>query len=194
MRIRNKYLTAALLMALLPMLAALALQRASTYYTGRQIAQRVRHALTNDAFDLLRILVKDYTRLLESDKARVRLLLQEQARAVERRLAAPPRPTPRIYMSPDYDRPASAPPDLHPSPVHRRADARARRLRPVPISLTDQVYFLPNRLRRDALAEDIARLSTMPEVYRRLAREGQFILAANLAFEFLSLLAVGKRE
>jgi sigma-B regulation protein RsbU (phosphoserine phosphatase) len=109
--------------------------------------------------------VGDYGQKLSRDKKILELALIIQAREVERRLASPPPESPRIYLSADYDSGDRLPEGIAPSKKHFRADKDGRQVA-VPVSYTEQVYFAVRGVQRSAVADDMARLSTMPQAYR----------------------------
>lgn len=165
MKIRWKLLVLLLVIALVPLIAAGLLQRLSMRRLGRGLAEDSRQMLEQDARRYLGQLVADYGQKLSRDKKILELALTIQAREVERRLASPPPESPRIYLGGQYDSGERLPEDMAPSKKHFRVDKDGRPVA-VRVSYTDQVYIIVRGVERSAVADDMARLSTMPQVYR----------------------------
>jgi len=166
-KIRWKLLLLLLTIAMTPMVITAVLHRIWTRRLGFQLAEQTRNALVENARQHLLAGADDYGRILQRDKKALEQALIIQAREVERRLAAPPPPSPRIILSQDYDNGVNLPPDLAPSKKHFRQGPDGR-LTPTPVTYTQQVYFLAADADRKLAEKEMAQLSTMPEVYRSL--------------------------
>ena len=166
MKIRWKLLILLLAIALAPLGGASVLDRLLTRRLGKHLAANTREILTDQARRRLELIVADYGRLLERDQRMLELALQLQARAIERRLDEAPPPDPEIFLSDSF--PATGPATEPNAPgAYFRVGADGRRLA-LPVRFDRQVYFLAAGVDASAVADDTARLSTMPEVYRRL--------------------------
>jgi len=165
-KIRWKLMILLLVIALVPLVAASVIDRVSTHRLGQTLASEAREILIEQARRRLEILVADYGRLLERDKRLLELALDLQARAVESRLAKAPPTAPRILMSESFDRPGFVG-DPNTAEDYFRIGADGERV-PMPVTYSRQVYFLARGADGQAVADDMARLSTMPEVYRHL--------------------------
>jgi len=168
-KIRNKRLLLLLAIAIVPLLVGSIVHRLSIESLGEHLAADARDALTQQAHRLLQNLVDDYGRILRRDKDAIEMALRFQAREVELRLAADPPAEARLYFSEDYDRREDLPPGTALSTKHFRPGANGRPA-PIPVSYDEQVYFIVKGVERAAVADDLARLSTMPEVYRFASR------------------------
>ena len=167
MKIRWKLLILLLTIALVPLIVGAVLHRLGTRRLGSHLASGRREILVDTAKAHLRRLVDDYGRILHRDREILELALNIQAREVERRLAAPPSPTPRLFFCEDYDGGVNLPEGMVLSDRHRRPGPDGKEAR-ILVTYAEQVYFLPRGVKREDVADDIARLSTMPQVYRLL--------------------------
>jgi hypothetical protein len=165
MRIRAKLLILLMLMALAPVGLGALLHRAAMLRLGRDLAAGTREAQTRYAHELLRQTVADYGRIIQRDRGLLEQAVRLQAREVERRLASTPPARPRIFLNGDYADHARQPPDTRPSGKHFRPGPDGAAV-PVPVSYAEQVYFVVAGVSPGDVAEDMARLATMPEAYR----------------------------
>ncbi|MHC4717935.1 MAG: hypothetical protein ACYS5V_13255, partial [Planctomycetota bacterium] len=166
MKIRWKVMILLLVIALTPLVGAQVIHQASAYRLGKHLAAEQRQTLIQDARLKLQFLVEDYGRILTRDQRMLEMALGVQACEIERRLVSPPPAARKLYFSTDYDAGVDVPGDLAESSEHLVAgpDGTAT---PMKVSYRDQVCFLAPGASAQA-AEDLVRLSTMPEVYRRL--------------------------
>jgi sigma-B regulation protein RsbU (phosphoserine phosphatase) len=169
MKIRWKLLILLLAIALTPTLIAAVLHRVWTHRLGSHLASGSREILTENARRHLQALVDDFRRLVNRDKQSLELALAYQAREVEHRLAASPPRSPRLFFSEDYDEGANLPPGMASSEKHFRAGPDGK-LAPIPVTYGQQVYVVAPGVDRKAIADDMARLSTMWKVYEFLHR------------------------
>ncbi len=168
MKFRTRLLILLLLVALVPLSLSFMVQRFSILHFGNKLAEDTRSLLNNNAQTLLHALVDDYGRILTRDRTMALLTLQNQAQAVESKLAqSPPKAPAPIYFSADYNSPERQPADLQPSQKHLRYDADGKPT-PIPISYSQQVFFLAAGTDPGQVADDLARLGGMVEVYRSL--------------------------
>ena len=182
MRIRSKLLILLLGIALVPLVVATTLQQIAMHRLGDRLATNTRRALIEIARRNLHLLVNDYSRIVNRDKKVVELAVGLQAREVERRLAEAPPARPQLFFSEDYVRGKKLPTGMVPSKVHFRTGKDGKR-RPIPITYDEQVYFVVRDVGKESVADDLARLSTMPEIYRFLHRS----LPGSLYWQYTSL-------
>ncbi len=182
MGIRWKLLILLLTIALLPLVFVAVLDRRGVLALGEQLGAEARAALTERTFAQLRQLIRDHATLIRHQRNALETTLRAQARAVEQRLAAEKPESRAVYFDEAYADPAQRPSDLTESPRHRRyKDHRAEggaapvdNARPadggspMQVSWDEQVYVLAPGVKREDVAEDIARLSSMPAEYRFL--------------------------
>ncbi|MGB2822550.1 MAG: SpoIIE family protein phosphatase [Phycisphaerae bacterium] len=166
MKIRWKLMVLLLVIALVPLLVASAIDRVSTHRLGGALASETREILVEQARRRLELLVADYGRLLDRDRRLLDLALHLQAQAVESRLNQPPPAAPRMLMSEFFDRPSFLG-DPNTAEDYFRIGADGARV-PMPVTFSQQVFFLAAGVDASAVTDDMARLSTMPEVYRHL--------------------------
>ncbi|MFO8007400.1 MAG: SpoIIE family protein phosphatase [Candidatus Brocadiia bacterium] len=169
LRIRTKLLVLLLVVALLPAGLAAFLHRSAMLQLGRTLAAGTRQKQTTHAADILRQTVLDYARIIQRDRSALEQAVRLQAREVERRLASPAPNRPRLYFNSDYAVPGRQPAGLHPSGRHFRVNADGQRI-PIEVTYGEQVYYVVDGISRAAVAEDMARLATMPEVYAFIHR------------------------
>jgi len=168
MKIRQKTMTLLLAASLLPAAAVSFCYHRSMSDVGGYLATQTREILIAQAQLCLQNLVSDYGRLSNRTRGAIELALARQAREVELRLAAAPPRDSSVFFSHDYDTGANAPEDVRLTDKYRRyLDGREVQ---IPVSFSQQVFFLAKGTRREQVARDTARLSTMPEVYRELYR------------------------
>ncbi len=164
MRIRTKMLVLLLLVTLLPAGTAALLYRTAMLRLGSGLAAGAKQTQTASASGLLRQTVLDYGRIIRKDRAALEQAVRAQAREVERCLALTPTGHPHFYLNADYSVPGRQPGDLRPSDRHFRLGSDGQRV-PVEISYSEQVYFVVAGVSRSDVADDMARLATMPEAY-----------------------------
>jgi len=175
MKIRWKLMILLLAIALVPLVIASAVHRASMRRLGHRLASGTRDILTESSRRRLQLLVHNYARLLDRDRQLLELTVRHQAEAIERRLAGAAPAAPRLVFSRDMDRGVSLPPEME-RPDNRYQFLPDRKRVPMPVSFAAQVYFVAEGVDRAAALPDMARLSTMPEVYRLLRRQTGEIL------------------
>ena len=167
MRIRGKLVILLLTIALVPLIASAVLHGVWARGLGMHLAAGTRKTLADAARRRLQRLVDDYARVLHREKSVLELALRIQAHAVERRLADESPDRPDVLFSRNFDENTGLPDDMTVTGRHFRFDRREER-QAIPVTYSRQVYFLPQGVDRQAVADDIGRLSTMPEVYARL--------------------------
>lgn len=168
MKFRTKLLILLLAITLLPLGISFISQRISIQYFGDKLASDTRILLNNSAVTLLHALVDDYSLILTRDKAMALMTLQVQAQAVEKRLfSAQPKDSQPIFFSADYASTLRQPQDLSISQKRQRP-AKDGALVPIPVSHSQQVIFLAADTKPQDVADELKRMSSMPEVYRAL--------------------------
>ena len=166
MKIRWKLMILLLAIALAPLGGASILDRFLTHRLGKHLAANTREILIDQARRRLELIVTDYGRLLDRDRRLLELALRLQARAVERRLAQAPPSKPKVFLSDSFPTTAPATEPNAPGAYYRIVDD-GRRLA-LPVRFDRQAYFLAAGVNASAVADDMARLSTMPEVYQAI--------------------------
>ena len=166
MKIRTRLLILLLLVALSPLVAVSLVDHVSTHRLGRYLAGQAREVLIQNARLHLHEIVRGYGGVLDRDKRLLEFALRTQAREIERRLREGPPPSPQIFFSRDYDSPTNSPP-MTLSTKHFRQNSQGQ-LNPIPVTYEEQVYFVVAGVDPQAIADDLACLSTMPKVYKDL--------------------------
>ncbi len=118
MKIRQKFLTLLLVIALAPMAIGTLVHRLSSYRLSKRMAAEFKEALTAREQRLLERAVADYGNILNSKKEMIELALVLQAREVEHRLASEPPPYTAPFFAGDYDEGIRLPPDMEDSTMH----------------------------------------------------------------------------
>ena len=167
MKIRNRFLILLLTIALVPLLLVVGLHRASMHHLGGRLAGARREALKETSNRYLLTIVEESGRALDIERTLLRLMLDNQAREVERRLAQPPPAQPRMLFSKDFDATSDPPEGVGPSGKHIRI-AEDGSQTPLPVTYADQVCIIAAGTDRQAAQAGLARLSTMPDAYRAL--------------------------
>jgi len=169
MKIRWKLLILLMLIALVPLIAATIIHNQHSRRLGDRLATDTREILTRDASRQMEFLVDHYGRLITRVGEALEMALQVQVHEVQQRLAAEAPADPTLYFSADYDKGEKLPPGMRSSTLHIRYgdDGQAK---PVSVTYEEQVAFLAAGVRADdaAVADDLARLSTMAKAYGRV--------------------------
>jgi len=167
MRIGLKRQALLLSIALIPMVVSAVIYRQSMHQLGGRLASEMKEDFREIACSRLQRIVVDYGRIINRDQSALMRAVETQATAVQARLAKAPPPSPRILYSSDYDSAKDLPDDMALSKKHLRLGADGKQ-HSVSVTYSDQVYFLARGADKQAAADDMARLSTMPKAYRRV--------------------------
>ena len=168
MKFRTRLLILLLSVALLPLALSFIFQRTSILHFGNRLAEDTRSLLNDSAVTLLHALVDDYGRILKRDRAMALLTLELQAQAVSNKLSQPiPMPPRKIYFSADYADPGRQPEGLTTSSKRLRPTEEGELL-PIPVSFSEQVIFLAGTTKQHEVAEQLAKMSSMPDIYQTL--------------------------
>lgn len=156
-----------LAIALSPLVVWTGLHLTFMHRLGGQLASDRRAILAETARHHLRRVVDDHGRIIEREAEILELALQIQAGEVEHRLAQAPPTQPRLFFGKDYDDQVNLPSGMVLSDKHLRPgpDGKAA---PIQVTYDQQVCVLAPGVDRKTVAADLARLSTMPEVYKSL--------------------------
>ncbi|HDZ20248.1 hypothetical protein LCGC14_0018480 [marine sediment metagenome] len=169
MKIRWKLLILLLAIALVPLIASTVMYNQLTRHLGRNLSNERREILERNARATLRHVVGKYDAIIQRDKRLVELSVEIQAREVEQRLASPPRARPLIYTQ-QFDKQRDLPADTALSPVHLDFDSDSGKQIPMLVAYSNQAYLVVEGVEERDVADDMMRLSTMPEVYRGLRK------------------------
>lgn len=165
MKIQTRLLILLLMITLVPLIISTIFHSFSALRLSRELTNDTREQLQENAFTLLHTLVDEYGQILKRDETQILLALHLQAREVERLLASPPKSNLPIYFSADFEQQSSSPPGLAPSTKHFRPGPEGN-LHAIPVTYQQQVVFLPQGIKQQAVYDDLAKLATMPDVYR----------------------------
>jgi sigma-B regulation protein RsbU (phosphoserine phosphatase) len=157
------------------MVACAVIYRQSMHKLGGRVASEMKEKFSQSARDQLQTLVYDYGRIINRDQQALERAVETQATAVQTRLAKAPPLSPRILQASDYDNAKGLPGDMTLSKKHVRLGADGKRHQ-VEVTYSDQVYFLARGADKQTAGDDMARLSTMPQVYRRVYKSNPEIM------------------
>ena len=140
----------------------------SLYYWRWQAEKYgTRSVLEGNARRHLHEIANHHSGVIRRVKSILDLCLSYQAHEIERRLAGDPPASPQTLLSTDFDSATRAPEGMVSSATHLRPGPDGK-LAAVPVNYTHQVYVLAPGVDRSSVAADMARLSTMNEVYASL--------------------------
>lgn len=167
MGIRWKLLIMLLALALIPLFTVTLLYNRLTLRIGRELGERARDTLIAGAEEQLRTFVNAQAAQLGRERTILQLMIQLQAREVERLLASEPAAPEKVYFAEQYDDPAAAPEGLITTPryIKIRDDGQPA---PLPISLDQQVFKLAPGVDRKDVADDVYRLARLTPFYREM--------------------------
>ena len=167
MIIRKKLFFLLLTITLLPVIAGGTINNVSRYKLGTHLSENIRDILLNDAQQQLKLLVDDYAKALDRGQITLELAISMQAEAVEKFLTAETSSNKSVYFSEDYESGESQPASMELSTKHFKADETGK-IKPIPISFSEQVFFAPSNSDKSIIKSDILRLSNMPDVYKHI--------------------------
>ncbi|NLX14609.1 MAG: SpoIIE family protein phosphatase [Phycisphaerales bacterium] len=169
MNIRWKLMIVLLTISLIPLSAVTLLYNRLTLRVGEELGERARDKLITQAEDQLRTFVNTQAAEIGRHGTIIQLILQLQAREVERWLASEPTDQEKVYWSEHYDDPATAP-ELGTVPRHliTQGDGHSVLL---PISLDQQVFKLATGVDPGKVVDDVSRLARMTPFYRAMHLE-----------------------
>jgi sigma-B regulation protein RsbU (phosphoserine phosphatase) len=160
MRIRWKLLVLLLAFSLLPLSLLTWTRYRSLRRFGHDLGRRARTALIDQAGRQLQQVAVDYAAIFRRETETLELGLRAQAREVERCLAADPPKSPVIFWAEDYDQPTRCPAEMVQSDRYFRvADDGTHQ--PMPVTYQQMVFKLAPGVKREDVADDVARLSRM---------------------------------
>lgn len=178
MTLRFKFLMVLLAAALLPIVLVVIHDARAMRLLGQDLARRSGEALTDRLTAQLRHAIESGSTIFRYQKELVEFGLLLQAREVAARLNRPPPPQEfreDIFLPATFDsREGHRPPGLKPSPRHRRKGPDGA-VSFMEVSYETPVFHLPPGVEREAVAEDMARLSTLGPAFRGLSADHEDI-------------------
>ncbi len=182
MKIRWKLLILLLVIALVPLVVWTGLHMRSMRRLGGQLASDRREILAENARHHLLHIVDNYGEIIARDAEILECALIIQADEVEDRLAKKPPDSPRLFFGEDYDKGVNLPSGMKLSARLTRLDPDGKVV-PIPVTYDQQVCVLMAGVDRKAVADDLGRLSTMPDAYRSLHKSN----AKRMSWQYTSL-------
>ncbi|MBN1510639.1 MAG: SpoIIE family protein phosphatase [Phycisphaerae bacterium] len=167
MRIRWKLLLLLLATALLPMGFLAVFQNRSWSRLGHELGYRTRETLVQRAGQQLLQLAQDHARSLRREVQTLNLAVRTQAREAGHCLSLLPPADPAVFWTEQYDQADSTIPGLVRSEQHFQHTPNGEQ-EPVLVTYDAQVFVSAPGVDRSAVEEDVARLSSMVDVYRSI--------------------------
>lgn len=172
-----------LTVSLAPLILISAFHYVTTLQLGNRLASDTHKILTGTAQGFLLNLVDDYGRILNRDRELLEVMLNMQAREINRLLTQPPPASPDLIYARQYDAGLIPPGGMVHTPKHYRLDPSGNRI-PTPVTYDRQFNFLVNGTDRDATFPELARLSVMTDFFRTIFRiKPQLILWQYVGLE-----------
>ena len=169
MKFRWKMLILLLTVSLVPLILIFASHYITTLKLGKRIASDTHDVLTGTARGFLLNLVDDYGRTLNRDRELLEVMLDMQAREINRLLAQSPPASPTLIYASQLDRGFIPPGGLVQSQKHYRLDSFGKKT-PTPVTYNQQSYFLVRGTEPDQVFPEMARLSGLSEFFRTVYR------------------------
>lgn len=169
MRFRWKLLILFLTMTLVPMLIMRVLGTSAVSKLGDELVLRMTENRTANMQQRLQLLLHTYSSLIRASLKQVEMALLLQANEVQHRLAKPIAPAAKYYLAEDFNNGINLPSDTTLSTRHFRIkpDGSMDFLK---ISYSHQVFKISREISITDVGGDIARLSSMTPVYRKISR------------------------
>jgi len=169
MRIRKRLSLLFIAGALLPLTAITVMHLTSMRQLGLEIGSYTQTILTENERNFLQKTVEDYGRILQRDKKTLEMIVQTQAREVERSLAGPTPPGREIHFPQAFGQAGNRLPGSTISYKHLQRNGTYKR-EPVWVNYDHQVFYLAPGTGRQSASEDLARLSGLLQDLRFVYR------------------------
>jgi sigma-B regulation protein RsbU (phosphoserine phosphatase) len=175
MRIFRKLLLLFLAAGLLPLACLSLYNLAALRNLGDEAASRSGGVLMEEMRRHIREAVRNYAGIIHQQSGVLELVLRNQARAVEKCLAAGPPPAAALFFLEDPAGNIRIPPDMAPSPRHRMPDGGGTVPRPMSLAAAD--FQIPRGADRRTAEKEAARLAGMVPACRETWADHAAILA-----------------
>ena len=170
MRYRWKLLILLLAIAIIPILIARVFGVHSIRKLGNELVAQSQDNLVANMENRMHVLVDSYSTVLWRGREQIEMALMLQAREVELALATPHALSPKeVYFAKDFNQGINVPPDTIPSSMHFRTRPN-NIMELLRISYLAQVFKLAPGVLIEDVDPDIARLSMVTPIYRKLSR------------------------
>jgi phosphoserine phosphatase RsbU/P len=174
MRFFPKLLMLLTTIALIPLLCVTLYEWMATRRLSAEISSHASSILSREASGMLEQAVETYARLVRDQASTLEMIVEIQAREMERLLVQEPPVMPTVYFSEDFDQ-GLVPGMVAASPRYDKVDIDGN-LIPGRISLDDVDFNLAPGVDRESAAGDIARLAAMAPVYKTFYEKHSNIL------------------
>ncbi|MGD2098313.1 MAG: SpoIIE family protein phosphatase [Desulfobacterales bacterium] len=169
-RLRWKLFIILLVFSLTPLIVVTIVSQRGTFRLGQAISDDARQRLTQIVGMELRQTAENSAKVIQRTQAAMEFYLQVLAAEAELAfMRMPDKPIP-IYFAPDFEDPRTAPKDLLPSYKYRLKTHDGQFL-DNPVSFDHPVFLLASGVEAKNITEDLAALSRMTPVFRKLANE-----------------------
>jgi sigma-B regulation protein RsbU (phosphoserine phosphatase) len=164
MKLRWKFFFILLVFSLIPLGAITVVSQRATKRMAAMIAEDVRQNLTRLANGVLKLTAENSATILEHSAKSIEFALAGLAREAEAVFAEEPPASVKVYFAPDFDDPATAPPDFGPQLGYTSQSTEGD---PVTqsISLDQPVFLLAPGVSASDAAEEVNRLSLLTDFF-----------------------------
>jgi sigma-B regulation protein RsbU (phosphoserine phosphatase) len=164
MKLRWKIFFILLVFSLIPLGAITIVSQRETRRMGAMISEDVRQNLTRLANGVVKLTTENSATILELSRRSIEFALAGLAREAEAVFAEEPPGSVKVYFAPDFDDPASAPPDFGPQLGYISKSADGHPVNQF-VSLDQPVFLLAPGVSAADAAEDVNRLSLLTDLF-----------------------------
>ncbi|MFC1814488.1 SpoIIE family protein phosphatase [Thermodesulfobacteriota bacterium] len=168
MRYRWKMLILLMAIAMIPIMAMRTFGVKATRQLANELVSRAQETRINNIQNRMRLLVSSYASVLRAGREQIEMALMLQAWEVERCLAKQVPPPEKVYFAEDFNSGRDLPNDTTLSSVHFRSRP-GETFDLLNISYSQQVFKLAPGVTQVEVDEDIARLTTLTPIYKKLS-------------------------
>ena len=168
MKLRWKFFFILLVFSLIPLSIITIVNQRGTSRLGAMISEDVQQNLTHLANGILKLTTENSATILEHSRKSVELALTGLAYEAEAVLAEEPPATMKVYFAPDFNDPATAPPDFGPQVGYMKKSDDGQLVNDF-VSFNHPVVLLAPGVTASDAAEDIDRLSMLNDFFSEIS-------------------------
>jgi sigma-B regulation protein RsbU (phosphoserine phosphatase) len=168
MKLRWKFFFVLLVFSLIPLSIITIVSQRGTSRMGAMISEDVQQNLTRLANGILKRTAENSAAILDQSQKAVELALTALTREAEAVLAEEPPATVKAYFAPDFNDPASAPPDFGPQAGYLKKSDEGRLVNDS-VSFDHPVVLLAPGVTASDAAEDIDRLTLLTDFFSEIS-------------------------
>ncbi len=157
MKLRWKFFWVLLVASLVPMATVMVISQKACRKLGRSISMQTYSTLTETVKKEITAAAENYALISQRSKISVEFALMSLVKEAEKSLSLSASPTSDFFFAEDFDTPASSPPDLAPSSLHRTL-AKDGTQSSKYVSYQYPNFLIAPGVLRDSVKEDIGRL------------------------------------